>query len=548
MVLCASLLLKLNHLGHESIKALDESFHAVVAKNLLKHPLKPTLYDRPWLKYDYRDWQNNHVWLHKPPVPLWQMAASMAVFGVNTLALRLPSVMLATAAAWLTYAIGVELLRDRRAALIAATLQAFHPAITALVHGYVFSDHVDIAFLFWVELSVYLLIRAIRSGSMRWTLLAGIAQGIAYLSKSYPAFIVTGIALVAAVLPLLGLVDLQTARFRARHVAVLFGATLLTAAPWTLWCIVQYPREFWWEQAQVFRHLGTNVEGWAAPWDRLVFDFSLRIYRQFYPAILVAAILLAYRTVREKHIGLSLLLAWGLGVLIPHVIATSKTPTATLIGWPPFWLLLGAMIARALDGDRLCLGAWLVTMLLAASAGGTIPDRGWGYPEQPGFARIMREQFWVIIHVAGAIAAGIAAAALPIREPAWGRIRLPMVVAASGISLVLAARLAQLGWKVTQQPSRDRPSFAELGAMVRGGVPENAVVLLEINQKAEHIMAMFHLDRSVYPVGPQDTQAMAADIRAAGGLPLLVTHRAYPFPVVFDRPADGRWVYLLEPR
>ena len=161
LILVSSFLLKLNHLGHGGIKALDESFHAVVARNLIKHPLTPTLYDRPYLEYDYRDWQNNHVWLHKPIVPLWQMAASMALFGVNTLALRLPSAILATAAVWLTYAIGVRLL-DRRAALIAAALQAFNPGITSLVHGYVFSDHIDIAFLFWVELAVYFLVRAMQ--------------------------------------------------------------------------------------------------------------------------------------------------------------------------------------------------------------------------------------------------------------------------------------------------------------------------------------------------------------------------------------------------
>src|SRR5437016_1135732 len=103
LVLLGSFLLKLNHLDHLSLKALDESFHAVVARNLLKHPFTPTLIDRPVLPYDYRSWQANHVWLHKPIVPLWQIAASFALLGVSTLALRLPSAILATAASGLTY-------------------------------------------------------------------------------------------------------------------------------------------------------------------------------------------------------------------------------------------------------------------------------------------------------------------------------------------------------------------------------------------------------------------------------------------------------------
>src|SRR5687768_10774111 len=198
---------------------------------------------------------SNHVWLHKPVVPLWQMAASMKIFGVNTLALRLPSALLATAAAWLTYAIGRDLLNDRRPALIAAALQAFHPAITSLVHGYVFSDHVDIAFLFWVELAMFFLVRAVQTGAMNWTIAAGVAQGIAFLSKTYPAFVVTGVALLAWLLPLRGCpaaqapknADAAASRFKARHLLILIAAMLLTAAPWTIYCIVNFPREFSWE-------------------------------------------------------------------------------------------------------------------------------------------------------------------------------------------------------------------------------------------------------------------------------------------------------------
>ena len=42
--------------GHSGITYWDEGFHAVVARNLTKHPLKFTLYDQPWLPYDYKGW------------------------------------------------------------------------------------------------------------------------------------------------------------------------------------------------------------------------------------------------------------------------------------------------------------------------------------------------------------------------------------------------------------------------------------------------------------------------------------------------------------
>ncbi len=55
----------------------DERYHALVAKNLIKHPLIPTLYDDPILPYNYKNWTESHIWVHKQPLPLWTMAASM---------------------------------------------------------------------------------------------------------------------------------------------------------------------------------------------------------------------------------------------------------------------------------------------------------------------------------------------------------------------------------------------------------------------------------------------------------------------------------------
>jgi 4-amino-4-deoxy-L-arabinose transferase len=53
----------------------DERFHALVAKNLLSHPLRPTLYDDPVVNMAYNHWDNAIIWLHgysaqsRPPIP-----------------------------------------------------------------------------------------------------------------------------------------------------------------------------------------------------------------------------------------------------------------------------------------------------------------------------------------------------------------------------------------------------------------------------------------------------------------------------------------------
>jgi hypothetical protein len=47
--------------------------------------------------------------------------------------------------------------------------------------------NIDVSLLFWVEVGVYFLIRAIRSGSSVDVLAVGVAQGLAYLIQELPA-------------------------------------------------------------------------------------------------------------------------------------------------------------------------------------------------------------------------------------------------------------------------------------------------------------------------------------------------------------------------
>src|SRR6478609_6331946 len=72
-ILLGSFLVKIHNLEHSALSRWDEIYHAVVAQNVFKHPLTPTLVDRPYLPFDYQKWGENHVWLHKPIVPFWQV-------------------------------------------------------------------------------------------------------------------------------------------------------------------------------------------------------------------------------------------------------------------------------------------------------------------------------------------------------------------------------------------------------------------------------------------------------------------------------------------
>ena len=106
LVLLVAAALRIDASWQWSLHAWDERFHALVAKRMLDDPLKPALYPADHADADSSQWETAHVWLHKPPLALWSIAASYALFGVNELALRVPSIVWGVAAVGLTYLIG----------------------------------------------------------------------------------------------------------------------------------------------------------------------------------------------------------------------------------------------------------------------------------------------------------------------------------------------------------------------------------------------------------------------------------------------------------
>jgi len=91
------------------------------------------------------------------------MAGSMRVFGVNELAMRLPSLLLSTGAVLLTFLIG-RVLFNERVALLATGFHAVNGFLVALSAGRRVADHVDTALVFFVALGIWV---ALKSGGIR---------------------------------------------------------------------------------------------------------------------------------------------------------------------------------------------------------------------------------------------------------------------------------------------------------------------------------------------------------------------------------------------
>lgn len=609
-ILIASFVLVLRNLGHSKIHYWDEGYHAIVARNLTKHPLKFTLYDQPWLKYDYKSWGNNHIWLHKPPVAMWQICVSHFIFGINAFALRLPSAISLVLSAWLTFRITSDIF-DKRAGIIAAFLQAFNPFLFASVHGYRYSDHIDIALLLWVQVSCWFLLRGIRSGKRRNYILSGVAMGIAYLSKSYLALITFGLATVVLFVALFKRIirkykakrvqttslegqeeaddavpDEEHVKIRLSDVVVQLLAGIATVAPWTIYCLIKYPKEFIWEHKRVLDHLNTNVEGWGASWDRPLFEYMPLFYPYIYAAIFAAALCLLVVMFRHWRLPELFVLAWGIGVILPHTLAETKTPSATMISVPALVICLAAVISRAYQyrftesmttelfpprsngsGEQ---QSWLNTAIWSASMVSiaaisivntlvhsgkwlsvNVSGKGIGFfqfDSIKGIAPFIHKHFIIVeqLIVFGLLLAIFYGIYRLFRRKEWLRwVWMVGRVVALVLALFYAGRYVYASYMVTER-NEQIPLYVQSGKRIQQEMSENVCFFLDEQRSGAHFDLMYYADRSTYPLKitneaeQQILETKAKEARQAGAIPYLfsVTEREYSYPLYIEDEVD----------
>ena len=597
-ILIASGALVLRNVGHSGITYWDEGFHAVVARNLTKHPLKFTLYDQPWLPYDYKGWGENHIWLHKPPVAMWTIWLSHLIFGINTFALRLPSAISLIVTTWLTYRIAADLF-DKRTGLIAAFLQAFNPFLFESVHGYRYSDHIDIALLLWVQVSCWFLLRAIRTGKRKHYILSGVTMGIAYLSKSYLALITFGIALVVWVVTwyagrrnpiskeerelkdgqgnpkgivrkgveefLLGCFFSSTERrvkyltrltepqgiIKKRDIGLQLLAAIATVAPWTIYCLIYYRKEFLWEHKRVLDHLNTDIESWGASWDRPLFDYMPLFYPMFYAALVAAVLCLIVVLFKRWQLAELFVLAWSIGVIVPHTLAQTKTPSATMIAVPPLLICLAAVISRAWQRrDWIYTSIWAAGMfaITVISGGRTLVESRDQFDELNMVAPFIQTNFWIIEQLIGfgilfAIFAGVYILLRQHNSQRWFLLGLRTVALA--IALFYAGHYVHAAYKVTERNSKV-PLYETSGQRLQRELPENACFFLDDERVGAHFDLMYYADRSTYQIynkhmkKPRNFKHQAKQAREAGAIPYLfsVKETTYDYPLFIEGAVD----------
>ena len=162
------------------------------------------------------------ITVDKPPLATMVMGLSVRAFGLSSWSILLPEALLGVGSVLVLFDI-VRRQFGTAAATIAGVAMAFTP-VAVLMFRY---DHPDALLVFLMLAGAWGAQRAIENGAHRWLAMAGVAVGLAFLTKYLQGFLV-GPAFVLAYFVAAN----ASLRRRIAGVAVFSAATLATAGAW----------------------------------------------------------------------------------------------------------------------------------------------------------------------------------------------------------------------------------------------------------------------------------------------------------------------------
>lgn len=337
----------------------DERYHALVAKNLTSHPFVPTLYDKPVLNYNYKDWSGNHIWLHKPPMSLWLLAFSMKIFGINEIALRLPSIILSTIVTFFIFFIGRSVFNEK-VGILACFFWAINGFLISLAGGKIAVDHVDTIFIFFIAFGIFLSFYYLNRRSVLVLLSVGTVTGLAVLTKW-----LTGLLII----PIFFILLLSKDKFKNALFKILaaFVVALIIFLPWQLYISKAFPQEAAWEHSFNNRHIFEAIEGRSGT----VFFHLARMPRYFGELIYLPLIFFFYQLKKRKYD--PKMLAVSVWFILPYLffsLVATKCANYVMISSPAVFLILAYFCWYLIDNlslfkyKKLIIALIILLMLL----------------------------------------------------------------------------------------------------------------------------------------------------------------------------------------
>ncbi|PZF72980.1 ArnT family glycosyltransferase [Taibaiella soli] len=327
----------------------DERFHALVAKNMMKYPLKPMLNATPVADYDPNMWCCNSVWLHKQPLFMWQMALSMKIFGVSEYTIRYPSALFGFLIILLTYRISILLTENKQIAIIASLLVCFSNYQLELISGRIGMDHNDMSFCFYTLASIWAYMEYLKKNKWYWVLLIGIFSGCAVLNKW-----LTGLLVYSA-----WGIDVLIQFYKSKSWKTLIPILCSTMTccmvflPWQFFILYKYPEIARYEYAYNSKHITEVVEAHSGSIFFYVRNFHLYFGGYIWTLGLIGLFLLA-RTKWDFKIKYSLVLYTVITFAFFSFVVKSKLPTYFFVVAPiiNIFMAVGILYFVRLFGNK----------------------------------------------------------------------------------------------------------------------------------------------------------------------------------------------------
>ncbi len=127
----------------------------------------------------------NSITVDKPPAAIWVMALSVKLFGLSSWSLLVPQALMGVASVFILYLV-VSRYFGKPAGLLAGAILATTPVATLMFRF----NNPDALLVLLLVVATFAVARALEHERLRWIVLAAVAVGFAFLTKSLQAFLV----------------------------------------------------------------------------------------------------------------------------------------------------------------------------------------------------------------------------------------------------------------------------------------------------------------------------------------------------------------------
>lgn len=271
---------------------------------------------------DYDRWDRYHIWLHKQPLFLWQIALSFKIFGVSEFALRLPNVVLGTILVLITYRSG-KLLVNKQVGYVSGLLMISTIYLLELIAGRQELEHNDFTFLVYISLSIWSFIEYYYTKKKIWIYLIGLFSGMAILCKWLVGLLVYFGWFV------LRIMQKKIKLSKNKDIVISLFVTILISLPWQILTLLWYPTEA--ISAYKFNslHFTIPLEGHGGDfWYH--FDMFNTIYGKIASFLIIPAFIIFLKKGNDKKLINSLFIM----VIIVYLffsLAATKMPSFSII-------------------------------------------------------------------------------------------------------------------------------------------------------------------------------------------------------------------------